>query len=188
MLERFLHSADEGFSKDRFAAFTDGAFAVAITLLIVDFRVPEIPHVNWDRLDEFPRQLQELRTRRSADDPPRPLHVVIGVLHTVSNRVAGALWSDTFVDRAIWHIDAANGVLRWFATDVCESAVGGRRRTCAATRELFLDPTPRWARLLRSRGAVGPTLSIAVYVCAAVRRAAGQIMKAEMVKFGTGTW
>lgn len=90
------HSANKNhFQLDRISFFTDGVFAIAITLLVIEFKVPVIEHPTdhllWDSLKEMAWKLLGFVLS----------FCIVGYYWSVHHRIFG--YVEKYTARLIWH-------------------------------------------------------------------------------------
>ena len=90
------HSANKNhFQLDRISFFTDGVFAIAITLLVIEFKVPVIEHPTdhllWDSLKEMAWKLLGFIIS----------FCIVGYYWSVHHRIFG--YVEKYTARLIWH-------------------------------------------------------------------------------------
>jgi uncharacterized membrane protein len=90
------HSANKNhFQLDRISFFTDGVFAIAITLLVIEFKVPVIEHPTdhllWDSLKEMAWKLLGFVLS----------FCIVGYYWSVHHRIFG--YVEKYTPRLIWH-------------------------------------------------------------------------------------
>ena len=90
------HSANKNhFQLDRISFFTDGVFAIAITLLVIEFKVPVIEHPTdhllWDALKEMAWKLLGFVLS----------FCIVGYYWSVHHRIFG--YVEKYTARLIWH-------------------------------------------------------------------------------------
>ena len=90
------HSANKNhFQLDRISFFTDGVFAIAITLLVIEFKVPVIEHPTdhllWDALNEMAWKLLGFVLS----------FCIVGYYWSVHHRIFG--YVEKYTARLIWH-------------------------------------------------------------------------------------